>query len=160
MARRKRSSRRRYRRNPGGGGSGFSVKGILSRLQRGAVDALWVVAGEAGAGAIPAFFPRVPTTGAIGFVVQGLTAIGIGEAVRRFLKNGRAAEFAVAGALAKPLRVLALSAGVPQLTRALSSYPAFGDYPDMGDQVTGGNTFAGVPDGFVDQGDAETQGIY
>jgi hypothetical protein len=158
MARRKRHGRRRYRRNPGGR-SGFSVKGILGRLQRGVVDGLWVVAGEAGAGIVPGFFPAIPSTGVVGFVVQGLTAVGLGEVVRRFAKNSRAAEFVVAGALAKPIRALALASGIPQLTRALSSYPSFAAYPEAGNVVTGG-ALSGVPGGFVESGDAETQGIF
>lgn len=158
MARRKRSGRRRYRRNPGGGG-GFSVKGILGRLQRGAQDALWVVAGEAGAGLVPGFFPSIPSTGVVGFVVQGLTAVGIGEVIRKVAKNSRAAEFAVAGALAKPLRLLAMSSGIPVLSRALSSYPGLEGYPNAGDVVTGG-ALSGVPGGFVEAGEAETQGIF
>jgi len=172
MARRKRG-RRRYRRNPGMGRA-FSVGGLTAKLKRGLIDALWVVGGEAGAGMVPALAglkadgtPRLPTTGVAGFAVTGISAIAIGELVRRFAKNSRAAEFAVAGALAKPLKVLVKSFNIAKVNQALSAYPSydgysFDGYPPRTNVDTAGH-LNGIPGAFAtagfESGSADVQGL-
>lgn len=158
MARRRRGGRRRYRRNPGGGFK-FSAGGMLARLKRGVIDALYVTLGEAGAGIVPGFFPSIPQTGVIGFAVQGVTAIALGEVTRKVFKSGDAARFVVAGALAKPMKTLVRSANIPVLSAALSSYALEGYAPE--DSMGGAfGPFAGVPGHFVEAGEAELSGAY
>lgn len=168
MARRKRQGRRRYRRNPGGGGSPFSVGGIMARLKRGAINALYVVGGRVGAGLVPALAglkadgtPRLPSTGVAGFVVVGLTAIALGEGVRKVLKNAQAAEYVVAGALSRPIEVLVKSFNIAKVNQALSAYPSydgfsFDGYPPRA-TVDAGSHLNGIP-GAMESGQATIEG--
>lgn len=148
MARRKRG-RRRYRRNPGGLFGGRSG-GMIGRLQRGVQDALWVTLGEAGAGAVPALFPAIPADGIMGIVVQGATAVALGEVTARFLKNRDAARFVVAGALSKPVKGIIQQANIPLLSKALASYP-LSAYPEP-------RYLRGIPGAMVESGEAEYAG--
>jgi len=166
--RRKSHSRRRYRRNPGGGGSAFSVGGIMSRLKRGAVNALYVVGGRVGAGLVPALAglkadgtPRLPSTGVAGFVVVGITAIGLGELVRKFMRNASAAEYVVAGALSRPFETLVKSFNITKVNQALSAYPSydgfsFDGYPPRA-AVDAGGHLNGIP-GAMESGQATIEG--
>lgn len=152
MARRK--GRRRFRRNPGG----LSTGGMVRRLQQGVKDALFVTAGEVGAGLVGGFFPAIPRTGIVGLAVQGVTAIALGEVTTRFLKNRDGARFVVAGALAKPLKTLMVMLKLPVVSPALSgvgSYAPLGAIPTL----TRGPVFEGprLSDQIVD-GDAVMQG--
>lgn len=164
MARRKRG-RRHFRRNPGG----FSMRGIGGRLKRGVVDALFVLGGEVGAGMVPALAglkadgsPRIPSTGVVGFAVTGVTAIAVGEVVRKVLKSARGAEFAVAGALAKPLRVLVRSFNIAKVNQALSAYPSYDGYSFDGypprARLDDSQHLNGIP-GAMESGQATVEGM-
>jgi hypothetical protein len=157
MARRKGGKRRRrggFRRNPP-----FRAAGMLRRLQQGVKDALYVTAGDIGAGFVNGFlygiFPagKKPTPGSItDLALQGVTAVLIAEVGGRFIK-GDATRFVVAGALAKPVRALVQSV-MP--AGALASYaPMLGMIPTL----TRGPSFEGprLSDNVLD-GDAVMQG--
>jgi hypothetical protein len=117
MARRHRRHGRRHRHNP----PRMSARGVVATLTRGAKDAFWVLAGDAGVGAIPRLV-GLGTTGVVGTIVELASALGVGMIVHRF-GGGEAGRFAVAGGLARVGRSIVIGSGIPVLAPALSAYP-------------------------------------
>lgn len=149
----RRRSRRRFRRNPGFGLGGFSPGGIIRQLQQGVKDALFVKAGEMGAGLVSGFLPAgLKGTGVVALVVEGVTAVVVGTVAGKALGRD-AARFVTAGALSRPMgTALAMVTG-----GKLSSYAPLGMIPTL----TRGPSFEGprLSDQLVD-GDAVMQGNY
>lgn len=148
--RKRRSSRRSSARNPGAGKMANKPKrrssrgkgrkpsyrrrrnpprlNIIRTVQRGVQDGVAVVVGKALARVIPAQV-KLPTTGAQGLAVQGLTAVGIALLAERFGLGKDFARFAAAGAFAAPIESFIREAGIPVISAGLSDYPRLMAYP-------------------------------
>lgn len=149
--RKRRSSRRSSARNPRGGkmatnpkrkrrtGGGKSRKSyrrrrnppklnIVRTLQRGVQDGVAVVIGKSLVRIIPAQV-KLPTTGAQGLAVQGLTAVGIALLAERFGLGKDFARFAAAGGFAAPIESFIKQANIPVISAGLADYPSLMAYP-------------------------------
>lgn len=119
--------RRRYRRrhNPG-----FSVRGVWSRVQNGAIDGIWVVGGKAVTNAIPSLLGLAPT-GVLGLGVKALAAV-IGGYLFGFI-SANAGKLATAAGFASIYEPFLK--GLPVIGPALAAddygaYPLYGAYPE------------------------------
>lgn len=156
-----RRGRVRHRRNPG-----FSARGVLGQITRGAMDGLTVTLGSGLTNYAASKVPVGQTT-ALG---RGATQIALGllggMIVRKVTRSDRAAAFYVAGAFQNVLRPVL--AGLPVLGPALGSYyrgPAVGSYyrgPDAGLSGFPTDGFAlkagqpGQGSGYVDTDESDT----
>lgn len=119
---------RRYRRrhNPR-----FSVKGILARVQQGAVDGLWIVGGKAVTNALPSLVGLAPT-GALGIGVKALAAVGAGYLFGMVSAN--AGKLATAAGFASIYEPFIKGMNLPIISPALADEGAYPDvlsaYPD------------------------------
>jgi hypothetical protein len=119
---------RRYRRrhNPR-----FSVKGIMARVQQGAIDGLWIVGGKAVTNALPSLVGLQPT-GALGIGVKALAAVGAGYLFGMVSAN--AGKLATAAGFASIYEPFIKGLNLPIISPALADEGAYPDvlsaYPD------------------------------
>lgn len=109
--------RHRRRRNP----MGFSINGILGKLQRGGMDAVCVVGGKAGVRLVSSRFSYEDGS-MMDSLVETAAALGISLVAERVLGSDRA-RFVLAGGLASALETLISQANIPQLSPLLGATP-------------------------------------
>ncbi|MCH7889893.1 MAG: hypothetical protein IH921_00175 [Gemmatimonadetes bacterium] len=108
----------RHRNNPPRRGK-FTVRKITRSLTTGAMDALLVIVGKAGARTIPAMLPNLPKEGNMGLAIQALTAVVLGLGAEMVLSPAQA-KIILAGALTAPIETLVVAMNVPFLAPALA----------------------------------------
>ena len=112
------ANRPKRRNNPPRRGK-FTVRKITRSLTTGAMDALLVIVGKAGARTIPAMLPNLPKEGNIGLAIQALTAVVLGLVADMVLSPAQA-KIILAGALTAPIETLVVAMNVPFLAPALA----------------------------------------
>lgn len=119
---------RRYRRrhNPR-----FSVKGLMGRVQQGAIDGIWIVGGKAVTNAIPSLIGLAPT-GALGIGIKALSAVAAGYVFGMVSAN--AGKLATAAGFASIYEPFVKGLNIPIVSPALAAddygaYPYVGSYP-------------------------------
>lgn len=107
----------RRRNNPPRRGK-FTIRKVTRDLTQGAMDAVLIVVGKAGARTIPTMLPNLPKEGNVGLAVQALVAVVIGLAADMVLKPAQS-KMVMAGGLTAPIETLVVSLDVPFLADAL-----------------------------------------
>lgn len=138
----RRHVRRRYRRNPGGGR--FSVRGILGRVQQGAIDGIWVVGGKAVTNALPSLIGLSPV-GALGLGVKALAAVAAGYVFGMISPN--AGKLATASGFASIYEPFIVGLNLPLISPALADDDyGYAAYPEVGSGGVASYPESGVGD--------------
>ena len=118
---------RRYRRrhNPG-----FSVRGLMGRVQQGAIDGIWVVGGKAVTNALPSLIGLSPV-GALGLGVKALAAVAAGYVFGMISPN--AGKLATASGFASIYEPFIVGLNLPLISPALADDDyGYAAYPEVG----------------------------
>ena len=108
---------RRRRRNP----AGFSVQGIIGRMQRGGADALSIVAGRVAVRYISSKFSYADGS-MMDTLVEAGSALAAAMVAERVLGQDRA-RFVLAGGLSSSLETLLAQANIPHISPLLGAVP-------------------------------------